>query len=277
MKNTMTYGVMGWPIKQSLSPELHNHWLEQQGIDEKYGLLEISPEALRFKTKELVARGLKGWNITVPHKTAMLNLCDEISPTAKSIGAVNTVKLVDGHLYGTNTDAYGFIKNLVNKAPTWNSRKAALVLGAGGAARAAVYALIEAGVPKVYISNRTYEKAEKLCDELGAVVLEPLAWDDRETIVGDVSLIVNTTTLGMAGSPELVMDLSSAKKETVVYDIVYKPLMTKLLSEADNRGLIVVDGLGMLVHQAVAAFELWFGISPDLTDGLVEKLEDQFK
>ena len=277
MKKNITYGVMGWPVKQSLSPELHNHWLRQNTIDETYGLLEVAPEALEAATADLVKKGLKGWNITVPHKTNMMVLCDEISPTAKSIGAVNTVKVMRDRLYGTNTDAYGFIQNLINKVPDWNSRKAALVIGAGGAARAAVYALIEAGVPKIYLANRTFSKAEELRVDLGANTVVPLKWEDRESVVEKTSLIVNTTTLGMTGSHSLEFDLSAAHKDTVVYDIVYKPLMTNLLKDAERHGLKVVTGFGMLVHQAAAAFTLWFDVSPDLEDGFIEEIEERFR
>jgi|FLOH01.1.fsa_nt_gi shikimate dehydrogenase len=273
----VSYGVMGWPVKHSLSPELHNYWLAQQRIDEQYGLLEIEPKDLREKTEKLVAAGLKGWNVTVPHKINMMLLCDEISQTAKIIGAVNTVKIVDDRLFGTNTDAYGFIQNLINKVPTWNSQKAALVIGAGGAARAAVYSLCEAGVPKIYIANRTYQKAYELCADFGYNNMTALEWEDRESVIADVSLIVNTTTLGMTGLSELEFDLSTAKKDTVVYDIVYKPLMTKLLKEAEKYGLNVVTGFGMLVHQAAAAFELWFNVSPDLSGGFIDELEERFK
>ncbi len=277
MKEKFTYGVMGWPVKQSLSPELHNHWLRQNHIDERYGLLEISPEALEITTSNLVKSGLKGWNITVPHKTNMMMLCDELSPTAKAIGAVNTVKVMGDRLYGTNTDAYGFIQNLINKAPAWNSRKAALVIGAGGAARAAVYALLEAGVPRIYIANRTFSKAEEIRIDLGANTVVTLKWQDRESVVSETSLIVNTTTLGMAGSHSLEFNLSAAHKDTVVYDIVYKPLMTNLLNDAERHGLKVVTGFGMLVHQAAAAFTLWFDVTPDLEDGFIEKIEGRFR
>lgn len=275
--NDITYGVMGWPVKQSLSPELHNHWLEQQGINEYYGLIEIAPQDLDDKVLQLVSAGLKGWNVTVPHKINMMLLCDEISLTAKAIGAVNTVKVIEGRLYGTNTDAYGFIQNLINIAPAWNSWNAALVIGAGGAARAAVYALREAGVSKIYIANRTFEKAQELCTDLGGDNIAALKWQDRESVISDVSLIVNTTTLGMTGCAELELDLSTAHKDTVVYDIVYKPLMTKLLCDAEGYGLKTVTGFGMLVHQAAAAFKLWFDVSPDLNDGFIEELEERFK
>ena len=273
-----SYGLIGWPVKQSLSPELHNHWLAQQGIDEYYSLYEVSPDELAEKTQQMIKAGIKGWNVTVPHKIAIMLLVDEIDATAKAVGAINTIKVgADGKLFGTNTDVYGFLENLREKAPEWNKDKPALILGAGGAARAAAYALKEAGTTKVYISNRTFEKVEALCADLGGEPLVPLQWQERESVIAEVSLIVNATSLGMAGSRELELDISQAEKDTVVYDIVYKPLMTKLLEDAQDRDLKVVTGFGMLVHQAIAAFKLWFDATPDLSDGLVENIEERFK
>lgn len=277
-KDDITYGVVGWPVKQSLSPEIHNHWIVQQGIKECYGLLEIEPKDLKEKIEQLVAAGLKGFNVTVPHKVAIMAELDSIDEIAKAVGAVNTVMVdADAKLSGTNTDVYGFLHNLKSKAPNWCVDKPALILGAGGAARAAAYGLLQAGVPKIYITNRTLSKAEDLSRELDGDILMPISWESRESVIGDVSLIVNTTTLGMAGCAELELDLTSAQKETVIYDIVYKPLMTKLLLDAEARGLNVVTGFGMLVHQAAAAFNVWFGHYPDLNDGFTEELEGRFK
>lgn len=276
--NGITYGVMGWPVKQSLSPEIHNHWITQQDIKERYGLLEIEPKHLKENTAQLVVSGLKGFNVTVPHKIAIMAELDDIDDIAKIVGAVNTVTVgEDGKLSGTNTDVYGFLHNLKLKAPNWCADKPALILGAGGAARAAVYGLLQAGVPKVYITNRTLSKAEGLSREFGSDVVMPILWESRESVVGDVALIVNTTTLGMAGCAELEFDLTAAQKQTVIYDIVYKPLMTNLLLDAEARGLNIVTGFGMLVHQAAAAFNIWFGRYPDLSDGFTDDLEGRFK
>ncbi len=276
--NDITYGVVGWPVKQSLSPEIHNHWLAQQDIKERYGLLEIDPEKLKEKIEKFVAAGLKGFNVTVPHKIAIMAELDDIDEIAKTVGAVNTVTVnEDGKLSGTNTDVYGFLHNLKIKAPEWCADKPALILGAGGASRAAVYGLLQAGVPKIYISNRTLSKAEALSREFGSDAVIPISWESRESVVGDVSLIVNTTTLGMAGCAKLELDLSTAQKNTTVYDIVYKPLMTDLLLDAEARGLNIVTGFGMLVHQAAAAFNIWFGRYPDLSDGFADQLEGRFK
>lgn len=276
--NDITYGVTGWPVKQSLSPQIHTHWLAQQGIKESYGLLEIEPKELKEKIEYLVAAGLKGFNVTVPHKIAIMAELDDIDDIAKTVGAVNTVTVGEnGKLSGTNTDVYGFLHNLKLKAPNWCVDKPALVLGAGGAARAAAYALLQAGVPKIYIANRTLSKAEELSRELGRDTLVPLSWQSRETVVGEVSLIVNTTTLGMTGCAKLELDLTAAQKNTTVYDIVYKPLMTDLLLDAEALGLNVVTGFGMLVHQAAAAFNIWFGRYPDLRDGFTDELEGRFK
>ena len=277
-KSDITYGVIGWPVKQSLSPQIHNHWLAQQGIKENYGLLEIEPKELNEKIEHLVVAGLKGFNVTVPHKIAMMAELDDIDDIAKTVGAVNTVTVSDdGKLSGTNTDVYGFLHNLKLKAPNWCAKEPALILGAGGAARAAVYALLQAGVPKIYITNRTQSKAEDLSRKFGSDIVIPIAWEDRESVVGEVALIVNTTTLGMVGCAKLDLDLTAAQKHTTVYDIVYKPLMTDLLLDAEARGLNVVTGFGMLVHQAAAAFNIWFGIYPDLSDGFIDGIEGRFK
>ena len=210
--NDITYGVAGWPVKQSLSPEIHNHWLAQQGINESYGLLEIEPEELNEKIEDLVAAGLKGFNVTVPHKIAIMAELDDIDEIAKAVGAVNTVRVDEGgKLLGTNTDVYGFLHNLKVKAPEWCSDEPALILGAGGASRAAVYGLLQVGVPKIYITNRTLSKAETLSRELGSDIVIPISWESRESVIGDVSLIVNTTTFGMAGCAKLDLDLSTVK------------------------------------------------------------------
>ena len=214
----------------------------------------------------------------MPHKIAIMAELDDIDDIAKTVGAVNTVTVgEDGKLSGTNTDVYGFLHNLKLKAPNWCVDKPALILGAGGAARAAAYALLQAGVPKIYITNRTLSKAEGLSKEFGSDTMVPLSWQSREAVVDQVSLIVNTTTLGMAGCAKLELDLTAAQKNTTVYDIVYKPLMTDLLLDAAARDLNVVTGFGMLVHQAAAAFNIWFGRYPDLSDGFTDELEERFK
>ena len=268
--------VIGYPVKHSLSPALHGYWLEKYNIYGEYGFLEIRPEDLtRKKLEELSHEGYIGFNLTVPHKEIALNLVNEISDVAKEIGAVNTIKINDdGTLYGTNTDAFGFIENIRSSAEEFDFTEGiAVVLGAGGAARAVVKGLIDSGVPEVVIANRTRSTAEKLATEISGNITV-INWDERETLLDKTNLLVNTTTLGMDGQRELELNLDNLPKTAFVTDIVYKPLKTKLLLEAEKRGNPIVDGLGMLLYQAVGGFELWFGVRPEVTDevrGIIER------
>lgn len=262
-------GVIGWPVTHSLSPRLHGFWLEHHAIDGAYIPLPVSPDHIETAIASLPMLGFRGANVTVPHKIAAFNTVDERSAAATAMGAVNTlVCRDDGSIYGDNTDGYGFISNLKAGAPDWDPTAGpALVLGAGGAARAVVWSLIDAGVPNVMLANRTTEKAEIIASHMdGSITVIP--WDDREDAVVDAGLIVNTTALGMTGKPELEMNLQGALASTVVTDIVYAPLKTLLLRDAAAGGCHVVDGLGMLLHQAVPGFEAWFDVRPDVTTGL---------
>lgn len=262
-------GVMGWPIAHSLSPRLHGFWLDHHGVDGAYIPIPVSPDDIETVIKTLPKLGFRGANVTVPHKIAAFNVADELSPAAQAIGAVNTlVSREDGSIFGDNTDGYGFIANLRAGAPTWNpSAGPALVLGAGGAARAVVWSLLDAGVPNVVLTNRTQEKADIIANDMSGNVTV-LPWDQREGAVTNTGLIVNTTSLGMAGKPALELNITNAKASTVVTDIVYVPLQTPLLRDAAAVGCRVVDGLGMLLHQAVPGFEAWFGVRPDVTPAL---------
>jgi len=260
-------GVIGWPVGHSRSPRLHGYWLEQYGIDGAYVPLAVPPERIEDAIRALPALGFRGANVTVPHKEAALRIVDRVDPVARRIGAVNTIVVgEDGRLEGRNTDAYGFITNLRQGAPEWRPAAGpALVLGAGGAARAVVAALVDAGVPEIRLYNRTVAKAEALARDVGGpirVVTEPEP--------AGAALLVNTTTLGMAGQPPLDLDLATLAPEAVVTDIVYTPLITPLLAAARARGNVVVDGLGMLLHQAVPGFEAWFGVRPEVTGELRE-------
>ncbi len=262
-------GVIGWPVAHSLSPRLHGFWLDHHGVDGAYIPMPVSPEHIEMAISSLPKLGFRGANVTVPHKIAAFNAADELSPAACAIGAVNTlVCRDDGSIYGDNTDGYGFIANLKAGAPNWDPSLApALVLGAGGAARGVAWSLIDAGVPSVMITNRTAEKAQVIADDLGgAITVVP--WDNRGAVVADAGLIVNTTSLGMTGKPALDVNLEYASSSTLVTDIVYAPLETPLLRDAAARGCQVVDGLGMLLHQAVPGFEAWFGIRPEVTSEL---------
>jgi len=262
-------GVIGWPVGHSRSPRLHGFWLDRHGVDGAYVPLAVRPEDLAATLALLPRIGFAGANLTVPHKEAALALVDVVEPLAARIGAVNTVVvLADGRLEGRNTDAFGFLENLRRGAPAWRPQAGpAVVLGAGGAARAVVAALIESGVAEIRLANRSAGRAEILADALGG----PVAvwdWDRRRAALDGAALVVNTTTLGMAGQPPLDLDLSSLPPTAVVNDIVYVPLETNLLKAARARGNIAVDGIGMLLWQAAPAFEAWFGVRPEVDESL---------
>lgn len=261
-------GVMGWPIAHSRSPRIHGHWLAEHGIDGAYVPLAIRPEHLGEAFSALPKVGFRGWNITLPHKEAALRLVDTRTPAADRIGAVNTVTVqADGSLSGDNSDAFGFIAHLEQSAPDWPRQRPAVVLGAGGAARAICFALLEAGVPEIRLTNRTPARAESLAAANGAAV-HAVAWGERESALEGAGLLVNTTSLGMHGQPPLEMRLDALPADAVVNDIVYVPLETSLLAAARARGLHAVDGLGMLLHQARPGFERWFDHRPEVTPAL---------
>lgn len=262
-------GVIGHPISHSKSPRLHGHWLKRYGIDGHYIPINVAPDDLA-RTIELLPRlGFAGINVTLPHKEAVMALCDEITPRAKAVGAVNTIIFQeDGSVLGDNTDGYGFMANQYAGAPNWRADTGpAVVLGAGGAARGVVAGLLDAGTQQIILSNRTAERATALQSEFGARVLVS-AWDDVGDAIKGANLLVNTTSLGMDGQPALPVSLDHLCSETLVTDIVYTPLKTQLLIDAAARGCAVVDGLGMLLHQAVPGFEAWFGQKPIVDDEL---------
>ena len=269
----MLAGVIGWPVEHSLSPRLHGFWLERHKIDGAYVALAVRPPDLAGVLRVLPRIGFRGANITVPHKEAALEVMDEVEPLARSIGAINTVVVRgDGTLEGRNTDAFGFLENLREGAPHWHApHKPVAVVGAGGAARAICVALLDAGVPELFLINRTKARAEGLAADLGEQVI-PVSWENHAEALGDSALLVNATTLGMKGEPETLLDLSKLPKSAVVTDIVYAPLETPLLKAARARGNPVVDGLGMLIHQARPGFEAWFGVAPEADKGLREHL-----
>jgi shikimate dehydrogenase len=260
---TRLAGIMGWPVAHSRSPALHNFWLDEHGIDGAYLPLPVHPERLEQALRALPVLGFRGCNLTIPHKQAALSVVDRIDPLARRIGAINTVVVAaDGSLDGSNTDVYGFRESLRSNAPGWDpSAGPAVLLGAGGAARAVVAALIEEGVREVRLVNRTQARAERVAEDLEAppsrVSTHP--WSARDAALEDAGLLVNTTSLGMTGEPELAIDLARLPRRAVVVDIVYVPLETALLAEARRRGHHAVDGLGMLLHQGRPGFEAWFG------------------
>jgi shikimate dehydrogenase len=261
-------GVMGWPIAHSRSPRIHGYWLAQYGIDGTYVPLAIHPDHLTETFSVLPKVGFRGWNITLPHKETALRLVHAVTPAAERIGAVNTVTVQpDGSLSGDNSDAFGFLAHLDQTASGWSKTKPAVVLGAGGAARAVCFALLQAGVPEIRLTNRTLDRAEALAAANGATVrAEP--WQTRDDLMAGAGLLVNTTSLGMHGQPPLDVRLDALPADAVVNDIVYVPLETPLLAQARARGLRVVDGLGMLLHQARPGFERWFGHRPEVTPAL---------
>lgn len=259
---------MGWPVAHSRSPRLHGFWLKQYGIDGTYVHLPVAPEDLPAALGKLGADGFAGVNLTVPHKEAALSLVDEISPQAARIGAINTIFMRGRRLHGTNTDAYGFITALRAGAPDYDPGKSpAVVIGAGGAARAVCTALQDTGCPEVRLVNRTRERAEKLAGYLGRPVIAD-AWENRHQLIENAGVLINCTTMGMTGQPALDLDLARLPSTAVVNDIVYTPLETPLLAAARARGNPVVDGLGMLLYQAQAGFEGWFGVKPAVTPEL---------
>ena len=265
--------VIGFPISQSLSPLMHSHWFEQTGLDGKYGAVEVAESELETVMQRYKRDAYAGFNITVPHKTNILPLLDKLTPIAREMGAVNTVVFKsDGGAIGVNTDGIGFLRHLKETVPDWPKDRPVLMIGAGGAARAAAMALINDGVPLLMLCNRTAEKAQTVAKEIGRGKITVVDWADRNHDVMGAGLIVNSTTLGMVGQPTLDIDLSAAASDSVVYDIVYKPLQTDLIKKSKARGLRTVDGLGMLVHQGAAAFKLWFNKDVGFDATLRQKL-----
>jgi shikimate dehydrogenase len=261
-------GVCGWPIKHSRSPRIHNYWLKQYGIDGVYVPLAIPPEHAMDAIRMLPALGIRGLNVTVPNKEEAYKAMDEVDRWAQRMKAVNTVMVRDGILYGANTDAFGFLESLREARPDWRADAGpAVILGAGGAARAIVAGLQDAGAPEIRIANRTPERSAAIRDEFGKP-LRPVLWDQRADILEDASLVVNTTSLGMEGQPALDLDLARLPADAVVYDIVYVPLETPLLAAARARGNPAVDGLGMLLHQARPGFREWYGTDPVVDQAL---------
>jgi len=260
-------GVIGSPIAHSKSPALHTHWLKTLGIAGHYIPIDVAQEDLEHIVKTLPKMGFVGVNVTVPYKEKVMDFADLVTDRAALIGSANTLIFrKDGKIHADNTDSYGFIQNLRQKAPGWDPKAGpAAILGAGGAARAVIAALVEVGVPEILISNRTKARAEKLKADFGKR-LRVVDWVQAGNILEEAATVINTTSLGMVGKPPLRVPLDGLQKGTLVTDLVYAPLMTHLLNEANEAGCVTVDGLGMLLHQAVPAFERWFGVRPQVTD-----------
>ncbi|GMG83440.1 shikimate dehydrogenase [Paralimibaculum aggregatum] len=258
----MLAGVMGWPISHSKSPRIFAHWFAAHGIEGAYVRLPVRPEDFAEVYRALGKAGFCGVNVTLPHKEAALALADEATPAARAIGAANMIRFEGGRILADNTDAYGFIENLRAGAPDWDAAAGpALVLGAGGASRAVLQALLEAGCPEIRLANRTRAKAEALAAAFG-LRIRVVDWEHRAAALSNAATLANSTALGMAGQPPLAMDLSMAEPGLTVTDIVYTPLETPLLAAARAAGFAAVDGLGMLLHQARPSFRAWFGADP---------------
>ncbi len=267
--------LIGWPAAHSRSPIIHRYWLRTLGIEGGYVIEAVPPDEFRGFLLRLSLRGFVGANVTIPHKEQALAL-SKPDARAKAVGAANTLWFEGGELCSTNTDVEGFINNLDASAPGWDKAEEALVLGAGGAARGVVFGLIERGIKTVHLVNRTVARAEALAKTFGAKV-KPAGWDKVSELLPRAGLLVNTTSLGMHGQPALVIDVARLPDNAVVADLVYVPLHTELLAAAKGRGLKTADGLGMLLHQAVRGFELWFGRRPEVTPELRALVEADLK
>ncbi|MEL7211252.1 MAG: shikimate dehydrogenase [Pseudomonadota bacterium] len=262
-------GVIGDPIAHSRSPQLHGHWLKRYGLAGQYVPLHVTSDTLADTLRLLPKLGFVGLNVTIPHKEAVIGLADIVTDRAALMGAANTLIFrKDGKVHADNTDGYGFIENLRAGAPNWKPGQGpAAVFGAGGASRAVIAALLEAGVPQILLTNRTRQRAEYLQKEFGTKIVV-VDWVKAGNILEDAATVVNTTSLGMTGHSELRVPLDGLRGEAVVTDLVYAPMETKLLRDAREIGCTTVDGLGMLLHQAVPAFERWFGKRPEVDDEL---------
>ena len=260
-------GVIGAPIHHSRSPRLHAHWLRKYGRRGHYIPMEIAAEDLEGALRTLPRLGFVGVNVTIPYKEKALALADIVTARATLIGAANTLFFrADGKIHADNTDGYGFIENLRQNAPDWSANAGpAVVLGAGGGARAVIASLLDGGAPEIRLSNRTRNRADKLREDFGERV-QVVEWVQAGTVLEDAATVVNTTSLGMVGKPEMELSLDGLRPGTLVTDIVYTPLQTRLLRVAAEQGCTCVDGLGMLLHQAVPGFERWFGVHPEVDE-----------
>ncbi len=267
-------GVMGWPVAHSRSPVIHNHWIAEHGLRGAYVLLPVQPDNLEQALRALPVLGFAGCNLTIPHKVEALKLVDRVEPIAARIGAINTIVVeADGSLTGRNTDGFGYIHSLMQEQPDWRPASGpAVVIGAGGAARAVLAGLIDQGVPEIRLSNRSAAKAQDMAAEFGGPV-RAIPWDERHAALEGAALLVNTTNQGMHGEQELDLRLDLLPVDALVSDIIYVPMETPLLASARRLGNPTINGLGMLLHQARPAFEAWFGVLPEVGAALRAKVE----
>ncbi len=270
-------GVMGWPVAHSRSPVIHNHWIAEHDLSGAYVLLPVQPERIETALRALPVLGFAGCNLTIPHKVAALSVVDRIDDLAQRIGAINTVVVeTDGSLSGRNTDGFGYIQSLLDAQPDWQADAGpAVVLGAGGAARAVIVGLMDSGATEIRLTNRSWAKAHDMAQEFGGPV-RAIPWENRHDALAGATLLVNTTNQGMHGEAALDLRLDQLPTQALVSDIVYVPLETPLLAAARLRGHVTVNGLGMLLNQARPAFAAWFGVQPNITPGLLSKVQGTF-
>ncbi len=268
--NYKKLAILGHPVQHSKSPLIHKYWIKKYGLDGQYDAVDSPPDTLERTLRRCLKEDYNGFNVTLPHKHSIRSYCDFFDTTSHEIGAVNTLHLKDHKLYGSNTDAYGFSKNLEMSHPDfeWGAGPA-VVLGAGGAARAVAYALKDKNVPVIKICNRTLSKAGNIVADMGGSVMP---WEERTEAIKECNLLINTTLLGMEGQSLLEMPLETLPSHATVYDIVYAPLITPLLQEAQARGNPIVTGIGMLLYQAQQAFKTWYGIVPEVDNLLIQKV-----
>jgi shikimate dehydrogenase len=273
-------GIVGWPVSQSRSPLIHNHWIAQHGLNGRYVFLPVNPDNpqnLHDAVMGMRAMGFAGCNLTMPHKVAVLPLLDRIDPVAKVMGSVNTLVFEpSGELVGYNNDGFGFVQSLKDAKPSWRADDGPIVvLGAGGASRSIVYALVQSGAKEIRLINRTAARAQAVADEFGAPI-QAVAWEQRGEALAGCATLINTTSQGMYGQPALDIDLKQLSAHTLVSDAIYVPLETPLLEAARERGNLTVNGLGMLLNQARPAFNAWFGVMPSITPALVKAVHATF-
>lgn len=270
-------GVMGWPVAHSRSPVIHNHWIAKHGLKGAYVQLSVQPEQLGDAIRGLKALGFAGCNVTVPHKVRAMQWMDELHPVAQRMKAINTIVVrEDGSLLGMNNDGAGYVQSLLDADAAWRGDTGpVLVLGSGGAARAIVVALLDEGAPEIRLANRTRDKALELAHEFGPRVTV-VDWSERSEAMAGISLLINTTTLGMHGQDPLDVRLDALPQTAMVSDAIYIPLQTPLLTAARERGHRTVNGLGMLLNQARPAFEAWFGVMPEITPELRAAIQATF-
>jgi shikimate dehydrogenase len=275
--------VIGHPIAHSRSPLIHNYWLKKYGLEGEYHKIDVAPDQLKTFVQSMREQGFVGGNVTIPHKEMLISLCDELTPRAKRLKAVNTLWFENDKLYGDSTDGYGFIAHLDHMSPDWHlTTRHVVVMGAGGAARGILDALLEKNMTQITLINRDLSRAQMLLTDFKMHSPHPVKWniagyEALNKTLQNVDLLINTTSLGMKGQPHLTIDLEPLPPHAIVYDIVYIPLETPLLKAAQSRGLKTVDGLGMLLYQAVPGFERWFKKRPDVTPDLIAYLEEDVR